>query len=193
MNKEWDRLVEFLNGVAAASQLFSRAAKNGFFIEAVCLASNLIDALLRTGIILRHQIETKSQEILIDIIMQKKNSKKYSEREIFKISKKKNIIDDALFKELSILYEERNKVIHRYIITDIKTTKVLEIGIKYEVILEKIRKRIYEIEKEQIQLGVGMAVNGPEFEGKESKKLLNEMIEKKHGADYLSKAIKKIS
>lgn len=193
MNNEWHRLHEFLNGIAAASQLLNRAAKNGFFIEAVCIASNLIDAQLRIGLVLKHQIETKSQDIPIELIQQKKNIKKYSEREIFKISKKKNILDDDLFQELNTLYDNRNKVIHRYIITDIKTTDVLNIGIKYEAILEKIKARIYEIESEQIQLGVGMTVTGPNFEGQEAKEWLDEMLNTKHGAKYLSKAIKKNS
>jgi hypothetical protein len=83
-----NRLSEFIKGVAAASQLLSRATKNGYFIEAICLASNLIDAQLRIGLVLQHQINTKSSDIPIELIHQKSNSKKYSEREIFKLSKR---------------------------------------------------------------------------------------------------------
>jgi hypothetical protein len=70
---------------------------------------------------------------------------------------------------------------------------VLDIGIKYEAIIEKIRRRIYEIESEQIHLGVGMTVKGPDTEGQEFKDMIEEMLNSKHGADYLFKAIKKNS
>lgn len=191
MNKEWDRLVAFLNGVVGATELLNRAGKNGFFIESVCLSANIIDAQLRIGIILKYQIETKSKEIPIEYLFQEEKGKKYSERDIFKIAKETQVINDDLFQKLSKIYDDRNRVIHRYIITKITTAEVLDIGIRYEKLLQEINNRIFEIEKEQITLGVGMTVSGPNFEGTEAKQWLKEMAKEKHSSNWLSKAIKR--
>ena len=188
-NKEWDKLVAFLNGVAGATELLSRASQNGFFIEAVCLSANIIDAQLRIGIILKHQIETKSREIHIEYLFQDEKGKKYSERDIFKISKEKKVINEDLFQKLSAIYDDRNRVIHRYIITEITTAEVLHIGIRYEKLLQEINNRIFEIEKEQVTLGIGMTVSGPNFEGTEAKKWIKDMAEEKHSSNWLSKTI----
>ena len=188
-NKEWDKLVAFLNGVAGATELLSRASQNGFFIEAVCLSANIIDAQLRIGIILKHQIETKSREIHIEYLFQDEKGKKYSERDIFKISKEKKVINEDLFQKLSAIYDDRNRVIHRYIITEITTAEVLHIGIRYEKLLQEINNRIFEIEKEQVTLGIGMTVGGPNFEGTEAKKWIKDMAEEKHSSNWLSKTI----
>ena len=77
MNNEWNKLINFLNGLAAATELLNRAGKNGFFIEAVCLSANIIDAELRIGIILKHQIETRSREIPVEYLFQEEKGKKY--------------------------------------------------------------------------------------------------------------------
>lgn len=190
-NKEWDKLIAFLNGVAGATELLSRASQNGFFIEAVCLSANIIDAQLRIGIILKHQVETKSREIPVEYLFQEEKGKKFSERDIFKIAKAKDVINDELFKKLSNIYDARNSVIHRYIITEITTAKVLDIGIRYEKLLQEINSRIFEIEKEQITLGIGMTVSGPNFEGPEAQKWLKEMADDKHSSSWLSEAIQK--
>lgn len=190
-NKEWDKLSTFLNGVAGATELLNRAGKNGFFIEVVCLSANIIDAQLRIGIILKHQIETKSREIPVEYLFQEETGKKYSERDIFKIAKEKQVINEDLFRKLSTIYDDRNRVIHRYIITEITTAEVLDIGVKYEKLLQEINNRIFEIEKEQIASGVGMTVSGPKFEGPEAKQWIKEMAEEKHSADWLSEAIKR--
>jgi hypothetical protein len=191
MNKKWDRLVAFLNGVAGATELLNRAGKNGFFIEAVCLSATIIDAQLRIGIILKNQIETKSREIPIEYLFQEEKGKKYSERDIFKIAKEKQVINEDLFQKLSAIYDDRNRVIHRYIITEITTAEVLDIGIRYEKLLQEINNRIFEIEKERITLGIGMTVGGPNFKGPEAEEWLKDMAEEKHSSHWLSKAIKR--
>ncbi|MBI5634798.1 MAG: DUF86 domain-containing protein [Nitrospirae bacterium] len=125
MTDEWQRLGAFMRGFAAATVLLNRAGERGSFIEAICLTSNIIDAQLRIGIILQHQIETKSRDIPIEYLFQEEQGKKFSERDIFKIAKSKKVINDDIYQKLSDIYDERNRVIHRYIITDITTHQVL--------------------------------------------------------------------
>jgi len=189
MTDEWQRLAAFMRGVAAATVLLNRAGERGSFIEAICLTSNIIDAQLRIGIILQHQIETKSRDIPIESLFQEEQGKKFSERDIFKIAKSKKVINDDIYQKLSDIYDERNRVIHRYIITDITTHQVLDIGIRYENLLQEIHNRIIEIEEEQIRLSVGMTVDGPKFEGPEAIKWIEDMADEKHSSFIISNAI----
>jgi hypothetical protein len=185
METDWDRLGRFLNGVAASAELYSKAAKNGYFIEAVCLASNLIDAQLRIGLILRQQIKTKSKTIHKALLFQGEQDKPISEREIYKRALAEGVINQGLYSNLDELYTDRNKVIHRYIVSDLRTEGVLEIGIRYEKMQTAVRDAIFAIEEEQIRLGVGMTVKGPTFEGAGAIDWLAEMSMEKHGKKWL--------
>lgn len=178
-----DKLDDFIAGLAGACDLMSRASKNGFFIEYICLAAGVIDACLRMGLVLQHQIDSKSVSIPEELIFQM--GKDYiSEREIYRRAKDKGIISQQLFEKLKKLYDDRNIVIHRYIITQIKTDKVLEIGIEYEKILDEVNKHIYGLEKKQIELGVGMTRSDddlPEDIKDQLKSEFQEKVHAKHG------------
>jgi hypothetical protein len=54
-----------------------------------------------------------------------------------------------------LLYDRRNKVVHRYIITDIKTKELLEIGYEYELLCEEVRLVLRNIETEQFDKKIG--------------------------------------
>ena len=60
-----------------------------------------------------------------------------------------------------MLYKERNKVIHRFIITDIRSEDVFKLALKYEIIYEKIDDLILRLEKKQIEEGVGVWGKNP--------------------------------
>jgi len=164
------RLEKFLHGCAAASELYSNAAKNGYFVEAICLAANLIDAQLRIGIILARQIQRKDRSIDAELLFQSDSDRPIFEREVYSIAERESVISVEFATELRNLYNDRNRVVHRYIITDITTEQVLDIGIADEKALEKVRSAIWKLERMQIQLGVGMTVEGPEFEGTDAEK-----------------------
>jgi hypothetical protein len=58
-----DALESFIVGLAAATELLDRVRKNGL-IETIVLAAAVIDGSLRIGLFLRHQIESKSDDLL---------------------------------------------------------------------------------------------------------------------------------
>lgn len=186
-----NKLVRFMNAFAAASQLLARAGQNGFFVEYVCLATSVVDATLRMGLTLRRQIETQSNDIPDEYLLQSEEDKIISERQIYRDALKQRVIDEPLFERLDGLYKKRNRVIHRYIISDISTNDVLEIGIEYERVIPEVAKHVKEIESEQIQLGVGMTVATPAVGKDEMQELLDEMSSKKHGSPILDRALKK--
>lgn len=87
-----------------------------------------------------------------------------SEKDVYTKAKDLGIIDDALHKELFTLYEDRNRVIHRFVISEITYAEVEEISYKYYKMREKVNSLIYDIEAEQIRLNVGMTRNGGDAE-----------------------------
>ncbi len=191
MNKKLNKFDNFMNGFAATVQLLQRAVENGFSIEYVVLAASLIDATLRMGLILKHQLETKTKDILEDLLFQADEDKIISERAIYNKSLKKKIISKNLFEKLESLYKKRNRVIHRYIISGITTKEVLTIGIAYEQIISSINQAVKEIEEEQIKLGVGMTVTSNSATPKRNiEKILEEMSSKKHDNPVLDYAFK---
>jgi hypothetical protein len=191
MKKDIDKFSNFMNGITAAVQLLNRASKNGYFIEYICLAASVIDGLLRMGLILQHQLDTKSTDILDSLMYQSDEDKIVSERNIYKKALKKNIISRELFDELNDLYNKRNGVIHCYIISHITTKEVLDIGIEYGKIQQIVKSAVRKIEDEQIKKGIGMTVSGEGASKEEMEKIMDEMISEKHGDDILNKTLKR--
>jgi hypothetical protein len=189
MSKDNERLVQFMNGYAAALELARRAADNGFLIEFIILAAAAIDGALRTGLVLQHQLDTKSSEISAELYLQRDEDKAISERQIYRRALEKKIISVKLFDELQDLYTARNRVVHRYIISDITTEKVFQIGRRFEDVLRKIYDAIWVLEDQQARLGVGMAQKVQR--GDEDLKTIEAMAKVKHGAEWLAHAFRR--
>jgi hypothetical protein len=188
-----DKFINFMNGFSAAVHLMERARKNGFGIEYICLSASVIDGKLRIALVLKNQIDKNNNEILDELIFQAKEDKIISEREIYKRALNDNIIKKDLFRELEYLYKQRNRVVHRYIISDIKTDEVYNIGIRYAKIIPLISQEVRKLEDKQIEMGVGMTVSGSEVPGvtRESvRSQLKRMSDIKHGNIDLAKKIK---
>ena len=180
----WYKFGKFLYGLAASQELLSRASDKGCFVECVCLLANQIDAMLRTSNILFEQIENRSLEINLNLIHQSGSDKIITEKKIYQISRDREIIDQDTFDNLNAIYGERNKVIHRYIISEITTKDVLEIGIKYFELREIIYKAVDRLEEKQIALGLGMTSDKLGFDREEVARLhqiFTAEIKEKHG------------
>ncbi|GEM_PF-5271145 len=150
------RFQNFMESFTAAVQLRSRAAKNGSFIEYVCLCTSVVDGLLRTGLIVKHQLDTNSQDILDELLDQPGDEDTTAERTIYRRALQEGIIDQSLFIELNTLHEKRNIVVHQYIISAMTTDKVLEVGAQYRKALDCVRHRIREIEDLQNRRSIGL-------------------------------------
>lgn len=188
MSKEVDRFTDFMNGLVAAAQLQQRAGNNGFMIEFIVLTASIIDGGLRVGLVLQHQIDTKSTEVPEHFIYQADEDKALSERQIYRHALEAKIISQSLFDELQELYSARNRVIHRYIISAITTEKVFKIAHRYEMVIQKVNSAIWVIEDRQTQLGVGMTRKSKKGEHKSE---YDAMARLKHGADWLAHALKR--
>lgn len=150
------RFSMFLQGVDATSLMLSKAVENKAFIEATCLLASQIDALLRIGIVLMKQLINKNSEIEVEWIYQGLTDTKISEKEIYLKSKEIGIIDETIYKTLYNYYDNRNRVVHRFIISEITLAEIESIAFDYYQIQKEINSIVYKIESEQIELNVGM-------------------------------------
>ncbi|ALL05587.1 hypothetical protein AQ505_08835 [Pedobacter sp. PACM 27299] len=148
----------FIQGVGATALILSKAVENKAFFEATCILGNQIDALLRIGIVLKLQIVNSDMKIEREWIHQGLTDRKKSEKDVYKKALELGVIDQDKLDELYELYDDRNRVIHRFIISDITLAEVEEIAFAYYQIQTSINKIVYDIEAEQIHLGIGMTI-----------------------------------
>jgi uncharacterized protein YutE (UPF0331/DUF86 family) len=183
----WEKFGKFMESFAAACELDARSATQGCFVECVVLSAAIIDALLRMGLILQHQIDTKSNSLIDELLHQGETDKAISERQIYKSALAQRVISREIFDELNSLYDRRNRVIHRYVISLITTKDVLDIASEYDDLKRKVTDLIANLEKEQIRLGVGMTANAETDD--ETGDILDLALGK-HGDDRLAEALR---
>jgi hypothetical protein len=118
----------------------------------------LMWSFLRSAIIIKVQLDKETDDIEVRYIYQADKDNGISERKIYKTAFEKNIIDKEEFDELNRLYNLRNRVIHRYIISYLKTKDILKIADQYLKLNEKIRLILKSYE--EIQFGKGFGVYG---------------------------------
>jgi uncharacterized protein YutE (UPF0331/DUF86 family) len=150
----------FLASLASSYDLLNNALKNESYIEMIVILANQIDAFLRSSIIIKEQLENQTNDIDVKYIFQANNEGGINERKIYKKAHELNIINDETLKELNDLYDCRNRVIHRYIISFIKTRDIIKIAYDYLVLKEKVRLILKEYEERQYGKGFGVYGTG---------------------------------
>lgn len=182
-----DRLQDFIAGLTAAVELHARAAELGAFIESVCLGATVIDGALRIGIILKRQLVTGTSEILPELLYQAEDDKPVSERAVYQRARELDVIGDALFQKLELLYQQRNRVVHRYIISELTTQDILNIALDYQDAIGYVSGAVAKLENEQIRKRVGMTRSEDlPFELRE----FFELSKHKHGGEQLASRLR---
>jgi hypothetical protein len=187
-----DRYDKFMYSLVAAIDLTNRAYENGSTIELTILLANHIDALLRLSIMLNRQINNKNDKIDKMLIFQNISDKPILEREIYRIAFVEKVINENIYNKLNELYEERNKIVHRYIISDIKTMDMIRIVNEYGTLSDQIGKITNDLEEKQFKLKIGIhsgntSPNRP-LNRKNTKKLIY-FIKDKHANSEVNKHI----
>jgi hypothetical protein len=171
-----------MSAIATTMELKSKAIERDSHIEYIVFSANHIDALLRLSIILTNQLKDKNEDIDLSLLFQAETDKPIMERTIYKNCLDSNIISLSLFNELERLYKERNKVIHRFIITDIRSEDVFKLALEYENLYDKIDDLILDLEKKQIEQNVGVWGKNPSVGlSDEHRELLKTKIRDKTG------------
>jgi len=167
------RFEMFLQGIGATNLLVHKAIENKAFFEATCLFGNQIDSLLRIGIVLKRQILNSNDVIELEWIYQGADDKKKSEKDVYKTALALEVITNDLYKSLFKLYDDRNRVIHRFIISEITLAEVEQIAYNYYFLREDIKMIVDDIETEQLKFNVGMVTTDEEDKGDKSSYLRN--------------------
>jgi len=159
--KNLDKHDNFLASLAASYDLLNNALETESYIEMIIILANQIDAFLRSSIVLKEQLDKQTNDIEVKYIFQGSEENGIIERKIYKKAHELNIIDDKIFNELNELYDLRNRVIHRYIISFIRTRDIIKIAYDYLIINEKVRLVLKEYE--EMQFGKGFGIYGRRY------------------------------
>jgi hypothetical protein len=190
---ERDKYDKFMASLLASFDLRHKALKAKSLIELMIITANQIDAYLRMAIVLTKQLEEKSERIDIKLLFQGENDSPIMERKIYEQAKDRSVIDADTFDKLELLYKERNKVVHRYIITDFKTRDMYKIVYDYEVVSEKVRLALKKVEDKQFKEGIGVYGGGKDPSQKPDSgdiQILYSQINDKHLLGELFRKIK---
>lgn len=174
-----DAIVDFLDGVKTTNYLMERAIQSGSFIEYVCLAASMIDAILRNAIILQKRLINQADPSEEKLLSQSEEDKKITERKIYQDAYNIGIVDKDIFDHLNTLYNDRNKCIHRFIISKITYEFVRNVATQYAGIILVLRDKFKQIEVEYIRLNTGVLIEDPEFSEDSLANTYHEMLNRK--------------
>lgn len=146
---DMEKFDRFQGALAASYDLLDNAIESDSFIEVIAVSANQIDAFLRLSIVIAIQLKNQTDEVPLKYLFQAEDERGLMERKIYDDALKYNVITDNDHKELNSLYKLRNRVIHRYIISDIKTRDLPGIALRYVEASEKVRLILRDLENEQ--------------------------------------------
>ncbi|AMP98912.1 hypothetical protein AY601_2006 [Pedobacter cryoconitis] len=153
---ELDIYDKFIASLAASFDLRSRAFENMALIELVIIIANQIDAYLRMSIVLHKQLRDQTERIEVGLLRQEKGDRPIFEKQIYSMAADLEIISSELRDSLFSLYSERNKVVHRYIISEFNTRNLTHIVYEYDQVCEKVRLRLKYFEDLQVTQKAGI-------------------------------------
>lgn len=154
-----NKFENFLLSFGAARLLLQKAHNNGSLIEGLILYASLVDGFCRICLVLREQVDTNSADIDERYIHQG-DKKNFSEREIYRLAYRKKIITKKIFEEMNDLYDIRNRIVHRFFLSEVKYSCLEEVCGRYELLYNQLWQTTHDLETLQIKKGVGMTAEG---------------------------------
>lgn len=151
-----DRFYKFQSALAASFDLKESALKSGSLIEFILIVASQIDSYLRLCIVMKKQLDSRVNEFEEKYFYQGEKCKPMTERTIYNEAKSLGVLSDINFELLSRLYDSRNKIVHRFIISDIKTRDLNNIAIDYDAVAEEIRLDMRKLEDLQRETKIGI-------------------------------------
>lgn len=151
-----DKFDRFTGSLAASHDLLNSAIDSESFVEIIAIAANQIDAYLRLSLVIAKQLNEQTNDIETRYLFQADGERGIMERKVFDAALKLDVIDQEAFDDLSALYDLRNRVIHRYIISNIRTRDLVDIAGRYLNALEKMRLALRGFEQRQTDKPFGV-------------------------------------
>jgi N-methylhydantoinase A/oxoprolinase/acetone carboxylase beta subunit len=176
---ELQEFTNFLYGFGALRKLIYKANKDGALIEGIVTYAALVDGFLRIGLILKRQLINKNEDIDLALISQTSSTQYLSERKVFKLALTESVIEPSLFSEISGLYERRNEIVHRFLLTPQTYAQIPPTLERYEVVYKKLTAIVRMLEEAQVQSKVGMTRAShvsPEHEQNVLKEIVKKII-----------------
>ncbi|HCJ51412.1 MAG TPA: hypothetical protein DHV67_06115 [Gallionella sp.] len=155
-----DKYDRFLASLVASYDLLDAAIHSESYIEIVVIATNQIDAFLRLSIVIAKQLRDQTDDIEVKYLFQGDNEKGILERKIFSEAVQLGIIDVQMSARLNDIYDFRNRVIHRYIISLIRTRDIIPAVGELLDAQEEIRLVLRGLEDRQIGRSFGIYGRG---------------------------------
>lgn len=128
------------HSVGTMRLLLEKAHKDGALIEGLCLYVSIIDAFLRLAIIYTRTQKAPDHTYEFDgsLIHQGDGDRALSEKEIYSLAHKEGILSQGLYERLQKMYLFRNKVVHRFALSDITYDEVGHACGEFEKIFQEI-------------------------------------------------------
>lgn len=187
-----DRYEKFMAALGASFDLRNSARERGCLVELIVVLANQIDAYLRLCLTMKKQLDLATNDLDVSLLYQGPSDKPILEREVYRRAEKAGIIDESLFQQLEILYGQRNRIVHRYIISDIRTTEMYNIAEQYEKAFESVRLQVEQLENQQFAAHIGIygGPRDPQSPHSESDvTFMMSMINDKHLLDHFKREI----
>tara|TARA_B110000211_G_C14053421_1_gene542215 strand:+ start:648 stop:1643 length:996 start_codon:yes stop_codon:yes gene_type:complete len=151
-----DRYYKFQAALAASFDLKESALESRSLIEFILIVASQIDSYLRLCIVMKKQLNDRADEFEEKYFYQGEKCRPITERAIYKEAKNLGVLSDENYDCLSALYDLRNKIVHRFIISDIRTRDLVDIALDYDAASEEIRLSMRELEGLQRDSKVGI-------------------------------------
>jgi hypothetical protein len=167
----------FLYGFGALRKLIYKANEHGALIEGVVAYAALVDGFLRIGLILKRQLINNNDNIELALISQTSPTQYLSERRVFKLALAESVIEQSLFSEISELYDRRNEIVHRFLLTPQTYDQIPPTLERYEIVYKKLKAIVWMLEEAQVQNKVGMTRASHQSPGQDQN-ILDEIMKK---------------
>lgn len=151
-----DRYYKFHAALAASFDLKESALESRALIEFILIVASQIDSYLRLCIVMKKQLNDRTDEFEEKYFYQGEKCKPITERAIYKEAKDLGVLSNENYESLSALYDLRNKIVHRFIISEIKTRDLVDIALDYDAASEEIRLSMKKLEDLQRHSKVGI-------------------------------------
>jgi hypothetical protein len=146
----------FMEGVAAAQHRLNKGYETQSALECIVLSAAIVDALLRIGIILKAQLDHRTNDVDEQLLRQGDHDKIITERTVIDRAESNGVVSKSLADDLRSLYEARNRCIHRYVISDVNYTYATNLVFAYANVVEKTRREVRSLEEQQHSQGIGL-------------------------------------
>jgi hypothetical protein len=127
-----DRYYKFQAALAASFDLKQSALESRSLIEFILIVASQIDSYLRLCIVMKKQLDSSTEDFEEKYFYQGEKCKPITERTIYREAKSLGVLSDENYDRLGRLYDSRNKIVHRFIISEIRTRDLVDIALDYK-------------------------------------------------------------